>query len=465
VDIASLARQLSQELSESSSLLHTQLVGPIIIAEVGSLTRNVDEAEYNPHHVSIGPYHWTKNPELARNEEKIRSLGAVLPAGSAAGTTMEACLDKLACLEGPARSCYAHSFEMNSEKFVRMLLLDACYILVKFGDVPATRRRTNGNGTVASNGYVQGGYHQHGGAVPLASAACGSDQMERVAVLRDVLYLAENQIPFFIVQKISEELTVLDGGISAADRFAEKIRDLLIRRQYLELEETPQLSEPGNLLHLLHMHFKPNVLPLLPSTGERVDRWRTATEYYLAGVKFKCRPLCTKGARCILDVKLNSSSGVLEIPRLHIDAETWRMLRNLMALEQGNPGVTGSNFTAYCVFMSQLACTPMDVELLTRSGVIAHVLGNNSEVASCFTDLCKGVVFSLNDGSCNYLRATCQALDKQFQSRHSRWMAWLWRKYFRNPWLAVGLAAAVVGLVCTVVQAVYSVLSYQQGAR
>uniref|UniRef100_A0A0A9ASK2 Uncharacterized protein n=1 Tax=Arundo donax TaxID=35708 RepID=A0A0A9ASK2_ARUDO len=44
-------------------------------------------------------------------------------------------------------------------------------------------------------------------------------------------------------------------------------------------------------------------------------------------------------------------------------------------------------------------------------------------------------------------------------------MAWLRQKYFSNPWLAVGLAAAAVGLVCTVVQAVYSVLSYGQGAR
>jgi hypothetical protein len=33
-------------------------------------------------------------------------------------------------------------------------------------------------------------------------------------------------------------------------------------------------------------------------------------------------------------------------------------------------------------------------------------------------------------------------------------------KYFTNPWLAVGLAAAAVGLLCTVVQAVYAVLSY-----
>jgi hypothetical protein len=37
-------------------------------------------------------------------------------------------------------------------------------------------------------------------------------------------------------------------------------------------------------------------------------------------------------------------------------------------------------------------------------------------------------------------------------------------RYFRNPWLAFGLAAAAVGLVCTVVQAVYAVLAYTPDA-
>lgn len=44
-----------------------------------------------------------------------------------------------------------------------------------------------------------------------------------------------------------------------------------------------------------------------------------------------------------------------------------------------------------------MACTAIDVELLSRRGVIAHGLGNNGELARCFADLCKGIVFRAED--------------------------------------------------------------------
>ncbi|KAL6646471.1 hypothetical protein ACP70R_018079 [Stipagrostis hirtigluma subsp. patula] len=441
-----------------------QLTGgcPIVIDMVGDLTRNVDEVEYDPRHVSIGPYHRIRNPALARDGEKFRSLRAVLSAASA-DMKLEVYLGELARLEDRARRCYAHSFDdFGSEEFLRMLLLDGCYLLTRFGGaVEAGRRR---NGAATANGHAQGAYHGGGSS----AAAGGADKLEAVAVVRDVFYLAENQIPFFIVEKI-HQLTVLDGGASAADDIAEFVRKLLRKQQYsVAKPAVGPAPGPGNLLHLVHMHFRPSV-PLYPTgskvTGGQVGRWRTAAEYHFAGVKLRSRPLGSNGARCILDVKLDSGGGVLEIPCLSIDAETWRLLRNLVALEQRNPEATGSHVTAYCVFMSQVACTHIDVELLSRRGIIVHGLGNDGEVARCFADLCKGVVFSPDDPSCNYLKTACQTLEKRFRSRPRRWMAWLGQKYFRNPWLAIGLAAAAVGLVCTVVQAVYSVLSYRQAAR
>jgi len=119
--------------------------------------------------------------------------------------------------------------------------------------------------------------------------------------------------------------------------------------------------------------------------------------------------------------------------------------------------------TAYCVLVSQLACTPRDVELLSRRGVISHGLGGHGEVAERLAGLCRGVAFGADDPAGNYLRGTWLALEGRFQSRPRRWAAWLMLKYFSNPWLAVGLAAAALGLVCTLVQAVYSVLSYTPG--
>ncbi|KAG2583254.1 hypothetical protein PVAP13_6KG213900 [Panicum virgatum] len=406
---------------------------------------------YDPHRISIGPYH--KNPDLAMEAEKIRSLRAVLSAASSSAA-LEVYVDELERLEDHARRCYAHSFgNISSREFVRMLLLDGCYVLAQFGGVGGVRR-WNHAGAGMSSGHVEGG-------APPAAAPSG-DRLETVAVVRDVFYLVENQIPFFILDKILQ-ITVSDPSAHAAGRIMLYVHELLKRLQYCSVAPAPALR-PGNLLHLVHMHFEPTNPPSQTAGeapgGKKLGRWRTATEYYFVGVTFKPRPLDSGKVRSILDVNLDSGGGTLEIPPLNIDAETWRLLHNLMALEQRNPGAAGSHVTAYCVFMSQLACTAADVDLLSRKGIIAHGLGNNSEVAGRFANLCKGILFSLDDPSGNYLRATCRALEERFQSRARRWMAWLGRKYFDNPWLFIGLVAAAVGLACTVVQAVYAVLSY-----
>ncbi|KAL5232027.1 hypothetical protein ABZP36_030803 [Zizania latifolia] len=456
----------------------TELVGgdgqsappSIVVDRVNDSTRAVDPPEYVPQFVSIGPWH--RSPKLAQDDTKVRALHDVLSAAAAAnGAPMEldVYLTELALLEHGARRFYVHSFCIPSKEFVRMLLLDGCYILVRFGDVIRRRDAAAANGLVVPS-------------VERKESGGGVSQLEAVAVVRDVFYLAENQIPFFVVDKI-HQLTFLDGETPAVDAIASYAHELLRGNLYsvakpMVVAPPARRPEPANLLHLLHMHFKPTVLASpYPKSGRGsgsgvggrpVRRWRTATEYSSAGVTFKKRDLDDNNGdvRCILDVKVDRGGGRLLVPRLNIDAETWRLLRNLMALEQHNPDpeAAGSHVTAYCVFMSQLACTTKDVELLSRRGIIAHGLGNHDEVAVHFANLCKGVVFDVDDPGRNYLRPACQALDRRFRSRPGRWMAWLKRKYFINPWLAAGLVAAAVGLVCTVIQAVYSVLSYQRGS-
>ncbi|TVU06479.1 hypothetical protein EJB05_49697, partial [Eragrostis curvula] len=426
---------------------------PIIIAVVGERTRNVDPDEYKPHHVAIGPYHRVNDPDLARDDEKKRSLRTVLAAASP-NVTVKVYLEELEKLRDEATRCYEYQeFEgISSNDFVRMLMLDACYLLAFFGDIDkyVDGRPKNNESTVVSNGHEGGGYHSG-----------NADKVMDIAAVRDVFFLAENQVPFFIIDRIYR-LSNLEGSISATDALSTYVRKLLRKGMYSVATPNVHLQQdPGNLLHLLHMHLQPTE-PRNATTSNPVGRWRTATDYYFsAGVSFKNRPLGTDGCQCILDVRLVDGGSTLEIPCLNIDDNTWRILRNLVALEQHNSGATGTNFTAYCVFMSQLACNESDVKLLSRRGVISHCCGNHVEVAKFFTDLCKGILFNPDDDKGNYLKATFQALEKRCHSRHQRWMAWLRQKYFKNPWLTVGLAAAAIGLACAVVQAVYSVLSYK----
>ncbi|CAL5002640.1 unnamed protein product [Urochloa decumbens] len=480
VDITSFAQAMEQELAERHQH-HGDGSRPCspTIAMVHYLTRNVDEQEYDPHYVSIGPYHRkTIRKDIIREDDKLTSLYTIL-SRSSPGTTVQKCLEELAPLEGRARSFYAHRFsEMNSFVFLRMLLLDACYLLHCFvnfnpqnsssaaneqvptsSPVPAAGggNTVREHGSPVANGHAQGADQESS----TASAGGGGNKLEAGWVVRDVLYLAENQIPYFVIDKIHNLAFSgsQDPPVKAITRY---VSSILQKQQYSAVELHDKAPPPGNLLHLLHMHFsKPKNSASSSRSGEPVRRCRTAMEYHINGVNFKS---CAIGeARCILDVTLDRASGTLVVPRLNIDANTWCILRNLMALEQLNPAL-GCHFTAYCSFMSQLACNAADVELLSRRGVIEHRLGNNGEVAALFSNLFKGIEFDPDDNDTNYLRATCQALEELYRSRPRRWMALLVHKYSKNPWLAVGVMAGAFGLLCAIVQAVYSVLSYIQGA-
>ncbi|KAI5001940.1 hypothetical protein ZWY2020_026590 [Hordeum vulgare] len=575
VDLASELTGKLEALHSPQAQVGDRLPPPcsIIVGKVRDQTRNVDKDEYDPDHVAIGPYNYPHR-NLTMEHDKLVSLEMVLKAAKARrhGMPVEVndYIHELKCLEESVRKCYGNPFPgISSEQFVRMLLLDGCYILsclvdgqlraqpmddaaagtVNAGVLPANGAvapatanavvlaangaeapvtadagvlpangaeapatadagvlaangaeapATADAGVLAANGaeapaIANAGVLAANGAEAPATAdggvlaANGAEEVgttnadagvvsaqraDALTVLRDVFYLAENQIPFFVLEKIGE-LTGLEGNDSVF-REAQKYSLKLMRAQkYAMAAPASEPAVPGNLLHLLHMYLKParSISPAAPVSGT-VRRWRSATDYYFAGVAFKRREMsetwCSRtgvmlAPRCILDVKLSSGGGTLEVPVLDIDAETWRLLRNLMELEQRNRETVGSDVTAYCVFISQVACTSKDVELLTKRGVIVHGQGNNDEVAKCFADLCKGIIFDPDDPDCNYLRETCKKLEKRFHSHRQRWMAWLRRNYFSNPWLAAGLLAAVIGLVCAIMQAVYSVLSYKHG--
>ncbi|KQJ96457.1 uncharacterized protein LOC100844282 [Brachypodium distachyon] len=473
IEMASLAQELTgklETLKSSQAQLGDDRVPRgstrIIVAKVPDSVRGADKVEYEHDYVSIGPYNCPRpqsnNLHLPREQDKLSSLDDVLTAAMAVrpSITVEVYVEELARLEPFARSCYGPVDYLTSQEFVRMLLLDGCYILSCFTGIAAPAAR-NDEPAATENGGVPGP------AADSTVARGGVGMLDDLSLVRDVFYLAENQIPFAVLEKIAE-LTCVDGNKAAAtvEGIVEYALKLLKAYAVQEAPAPAPTAAPGNLLHLLHMHLKPTVLsPPAAMEVASVGRWRTATEYVSAGVTFKKRNMGVhnEDARCILDVKLSGST--LEIPCLDIDGKTWRFLRNLIQLEQQNRETVGTHVTAYCVFMSQVACTEKDVELLSKAkaGVIGHGQGTDAEVAACFADLCKGIMFDPDDSDGNYLEEIWQVLEKRVKSNPRRWMAWLWREHFRNPCLALGLLAAAVALVCGVVQAVYSVLTYRQG--
>jgi hypothetical protein len=87
-----------------------------------------------------------------------------------------------------------------------------------------------------------------------------------------------------------------------------------------------------------------------------------------------------------------------------------------------------------------------------------HHLDSDAKVADLLTMLSKDVVFDFYGDY--YLKTLCQNLEERYQSNLNRWIAWLWRNHFSNPWLAIAALATVLVLICTVVQTIFGILVY-----
>jgi hypothetical protein len=129
----------------------------------------------------------------------------------------------------------------------------------------------------------------------------------------------------------------------------------------------------------------------------------------------------------------------------------------MIAFEQTNPNI-GNFITSYVMFMSQLISTPDDVTLLSRRGIIVHLLHSDKIVSALFTRLTKGVVFDFMGNF--YLKSVCSKMEMYYQSRINRWIAWLRHNHLSNPWLGLALLAGLLVLFCTIAQTVLTVLSY-----
>nr|CAD1834736.1 unnamed protein product [Ananas comosus var. bracteatus] len=389
-------------------------------------------------------------------------------------------------LENQVRSCYTEEIKMDKKKFRQMLLLDGCFILVSL---------------YGTAGIVPWPRHEGEAANQNSIAEHDADYADQIGrwytnfVAHDLLLL-ENQIPFFVVERIYELVAGKDTeNQRLTDKIAEYVEEIL--HYYPKaIQEFERPKDFHHLLHLGHMYFRPSqrmeedshrharprffqrllhfgrsysklshqleendqVFSLNHQTyclQAAQQRWRRAAQYVEAGVEFKKREFNKQSPHSLLDIRFTKK--VLEIPCLPIDENTSSLFRNFVALEQTCPQF-GNDVTAYIVFMSQLTNMPDDVMLLAQRGIIVHELRSDEEVSTLFTKLSKDVVFDFNGK--HYLKSVWQMMEAHYQSRLNRWIAWLRHNHFSNPWLALGAFAAVIVLSCTALQTLISVFSY-----
>ncbi|KAI4972440.1 hypothetical protein ZWY2020_003365 [Hordeum vulgare] len=436
-----------------------------------------DRRDYEPANVRIGPFH--RDPSHPTEKEKKDALHRLLPHDDEQRRAQELnhFLHEMARLVPSARGCYNRWFSaIEAEEFKCMLLVDGCFVHSRF--------------------------------VP--SRAAPAPVNDDITVDRDIVFLLENQLPFFVLVEVQKLITpdpdAGDNYSVVVDNVLGRIQALVRLHEYSAVTVPRPATPPCHLLHLLYMYFRPTALPLNdapaigaappPSSpphplcnnrgaaangnGEANEgnppwnsinaprapvpqtRWRAATYYHTAGVRFMARKVGSGDgeAGSILDVERRGDW--LHIPILAVDNNTFRMLRNMVALEQNSPQLRSSHVTAYCLFMSQLAGTKEDVELLVAKGIIVHLLHSADDVAANLAELCDGVVLDAYNRDLSYLTAEHAALEEVCLDGWKKSKAWLRHTKCNNYLMGLAVLAGAGLFFCTLEQSVFAALGYFQ---
>ncbi|KAE8668036.1 hypothetical protein F3Y22_tig00112349pilonHSYRG00112 [Hibiscus syriacus] len=283
--------------------------------------------------------------------------------------------------------------------------------------------------------------------------------------IRVDLLLLENQLPFFVLFKLYGVI-VPNAGVDIA-AFA----DMALKSLFDISFDCPLKNDIFHLLDLVHSCHLPSPQGIKvhkdfkakAAAGAREAKpkrlWnfiRCATELEDAGIKFEKTENQRKGIDYSFDIMFPKGTNVLRIPTLTVSDSTERTLRNYMAYEQFVSSGEPTYFSDYVLFMDNLIDTGKDVQLLCNSGIIDNWLGDDEVVAKMINHLGDSIYYSQEF---YYAEIYCR-VNKHCQRKRNKWMAALRRDYFHNPWSIISFFAAVVLLLLTSLQTIFSVLSY-----
>lgn len=179
-----------------------------------------------------------------------------------------------------------------------------------------------------------------------------------------------------------------------------------------------------------------------------------ATQLREVGIRFKKNEKATS----LVGITFDANTGVLEIPPFSHGRGINGLIPNLIALEQFHPSYQ-NEIISYAILLDSLIKSKDDVQLLSRSGIIDHLDRDDKRTASDIKKLCPG----LKTKKFQY-KEVCQSVNRYCGSGWPRarkmlykWNVILHRDYFSTPWAIISFIAAVVLLVLTFMQTVYTV--------
>ncbi|XP_050380408.1 UPF0481 protein At3g47200 [Argentina anserina] len=429
-----------QKIAEPPRLLSNAAGKPSCsIFRVPQSLLEINGKSYQPHIVSIGPFHrgephlrmieehkWRYlGSLLSRTEPQGLTLGSLLSRTEPQGLTLQHYLKSIEPMEARARECYSETIHLSSDEFVELMVLDGCFLIElfrKYGRVVQFERDD-----------------------PLVNMLWIIPFM-----VRDFLRL-ENQIPYFILEHLYDLIT------TSEDR-----QDSVKSLSFLALNFfNNHMNRPDEVIARLHYLTGKHLLDLLRSSVipvDHVEPGQTTPSHIIhcvsklrrAGIKLNP----PKEYESFLAIKFKR--GVIEMPKITIDDFMSSFLLNCVAYEQCHKSCS-KHMTTYATLLDYLVNTYKDVEYLADRDIIENCFGNDEEVAQFINNLGKDVAF---DNDRCYLSKMFGEVHKYYgDSWHVYWASFKYT-YFDTPWSFISAFAALVLLILTLLQTLYSLLSY-----
>ncbi|KAK6929627.1 Protein of unknown function DUF247, plant [Dillenia turbinata] len=454
------------------------------ISRVNGLIKSLNKQAYTPTTVTIGPYYTLLRRNIhyqAMEDLKCHYLHSALSGKSK--EEVRNIVENMSSLVKSARLCYAQSTDdVPDQEFLRLMLLDSCFIveiICMFYYKEEMKMREN----LQDDPFVR-------------------NETTRGSIRRDLL-LFENQLPFFVLQRFYDltrpqnetfpnspsfilmALHFVSYAMPGACETGLDTRTPVKHLLGLLYDALVQYRHPNrrlihrflrspirmifSLIFLFAWRARKSLLMAFARPIPNLEGKEAVVNFKLVncstvlaenGVKFRKN----ENGNCgLFDVDF--SDGCMTIPTLVVKRHSEAIFLNLLAYERHC--VSGHKVVSdYMALMDCLIDSKKDVDLLCRCGIFENLSRDKEEITKLF-DRPKDNFIVIERNKFVY-REIFQQIDDhcghpwtRFVVKLSRWMANFRDKYFESPWALISLLAAIILLALTVVQTVYTVLSYQ----
>lgn len=426
---------------------------------------------YVPTRVSLGPYHHRSAELPPMNSHKGKALRRMMTRFNENfdrdpnDMHFSVCAkEEILELDKKIRNSYEEKIDCDANTLALMLSLDGCFILEILRTLSCD---------------ISPGPHLYEPVFDIEKIdLTGRD------ILSDILKL-ENQIPLVVLEKLLKlevNSTDIDIEKTHLKAFIEQIFTYFCpfpdecTDEAIDEWSWPQQDqeEVHHILDLVHIFIVPpqshndepaDQIGLFSKCAAQFAAWCKvmghqdgdtewndytriphAVELRNVGIKFK---------KCvgINNIKFDENSATMFLPSIMVVDSTEFFFRNLIAFEMCKP--SQNKVTCYASIMDKLIDSKEDVALLSEMGIITNYIGCDADVAELFNGLCNGVVSDVEGAFPKLI----PKLNSHYKNKVKVRIAELMKEHFSSPWRALALVGAIVILLLTFMQTVFSGLS------